>query len=81
MRLVLSSLSPALDDEQRSAPLGVAANDRATTGGPQPVEMARMLKEANARVAYEDTWIKDNRAHISSSLARLDTDFSKVSGQ
>jgi argininosuccinate lyase len=56
-------------------------NNRATTGGPQPVEMARMLKEANARVAYQDTWIKDNRAHISSSLARLDTDFSKVSGQ
>jgi argininosuccinate lyase len=56
-------------------------NNRATTGGPQPAEMARMLNEANRRVADQDKWIKDHRAHISSSLARLDTDFSKVSGQ
>ncbi|AMH43018.1 MULTISPECIES: argininosuccinate lyase [Burkholderiaceae] len=73
---------PMSEAEFRSTLNPVAiVNNRATTGGPQPVEMARMLKEANARVAYEDTWIKDNRAHISSSLARLDTDFSKVSGQ
>ena len=43
--------------------------------------MARMLKEANARVAQQDQWIKDNRAHIAGSLAKLDTDFDKVLGR
>jgi argininosuccinate lyase len=52
-------------------------NNRATIGGPQPAEMARMLKEANARVAQQDQWIKENRAHIAGSLAKLDSDFNK----
>jgi argininosuccinate lyase len=73
---------PMNEGEFRSTLNPVAiVNNRATTGGPQPAEMARMLNEANRRVADQDKWIKDHRARISSSLARLDTDFSKVSGQ
>jgi argininosuccinate lyase len=56
-------------------------NNRATTGGPQPAEMARMLKEANTRVTQQDQWIKENRAHIAGSLAKLDADFDKVLGR
>ncbi|KQR73621.1 argininosuccinate lyase [Burkholderia sp. Leaf177] len=73
---------PMSEAEFRSTLNPVAiVNNRATTGGPQPAEMARMLNDANKRVADQGKWIKDNRAHISSSLARLDTDFGKVSGQ
>jgi argininosuccinate lyase len=73
---------PMSEAEFRSTLNPVAiVNNRATTGGPQPAEMARMLKEANARVAQQDQWIKENRAHIAGSLAKLDVDFDKVVGR
>jgi argininosuccinate lyase len=58
-------------------PVAIVRN-RATVGGPQPAEMARMLKEAQQQLARQDEWIKDRRAHIDSSLARLDKDFDKL---
>ncbi|MDR5773232.1 MULTISPECIES: argininosuccinate lyase [unclassified Caballeronia] len=72
---------PMSEAEFRSTLDPVAiVNDRATVGGPQPSEMTRMLKDANARIAEQDKWIKSNRAHIASSLARLDNDFGKMIG-
>ncbi|WP_256977449.1 argininosuccinate lyase [Bordetella genomosp. 10] len=48
---------------------------RATSGGPQPAEMERMLKEARENLALQEDWIKTHRAHIDDALARLDKDF------
>ena len=58
-------------------PVAIVRN-RETVGGPQPAEMARMLKDAHQRVARQDAWVKDRRAQISSSLARLNADFEKL---
>ena len=70
---------PMSEGEFRSTldPVAIVKN-RATAGGPQPVEMERMLMEAGQRVARQDEWIKARRARISSSLARLDADFEKL---
>lgn len=58
-------------------PVAIVSN-RATAGGPQAAEMDRMLKEAQDRVAQQDTWIKARRERISASLDRLDADFKKL---
>jgi argininosuccinate lyase len=52
--------------------------DRATVGGPQPAEMERMLKDAKLRIAKQTDWIKEKRARINDSLAKLDQDFAKL---
>ena len=51
---------------------------RATSGGPQPAEMERMLTAARDRLAAQDAWIDERRAHVDRSLARLDGDFAKL---
>ncbi len=51
---------------------------RATAGGPQTAEMARMLKAAQARVEQQSAWIAAQRARIGGSLARLDRDFDRL---
>lgn len=56
------------------------AQQRATSGGPQPAEMDRMLKGAAQRLAQQDEWVKARRTAIDTSLARLDADFAKLSG-
>ena len=58
-------------------PMAIIQN-RATAGGPQPAEMARMLKAAQARVDQQSAWIATQRTRITSSLARLDRDFEKL---
>lgn len=70
---------PMSEQEFRSTldPIAIVKN-RATTGGPQPAEMERMLKEANANIARENDWIKEKRARINDSLAKLDSDFDKL---
>ncbi|MNR15031.1 hypothetical protein D3C85_1315410 [compost metagenome] len=55
-------------------PVAIVKN-RATSGGPQPAEMDRMLKDARAQLASQDKWIKERRAHIRDSLAELDKKF------
>jgi argininosuccinate lyase len=55
-------------------PVAIIKN-RATSGGPQPAEMDRMLAEAKQRLDRQDAWIKDRRARISAGLAKLDADF------
>jgi argininosuccinate lyase len=70
---------PMSEEEFRSTlnPVTIV-NNRATVGGPQPPELARMLKLANQKLAEQDAWIKEKRARINSSLAKLDADFAKL---
>lgn len=58
-------------------PVAIVRN-RATAGGPQPAEMARMLAAAQARVKQQDGWIGERRNRIDSALASLDGDFGKL---
>ena len=58
-------------------PVAIVRN-RATAGGPQPAEMARMLKEAREKLAAQSAWIQARRSHIDASLARLDADFRQL---
>ncbi|WP_419898893.1 lyase family protein [Roseomonas sp. USHLN139] len=51
---------------------------RATSGGPQPAEMARMLAAAGTALGEQEAWIAGRRGHIAASLARLDADFSAL---
>ena len=55
-------------------PVAIIKN-RATSGGPQPAEMDRMLAEAKQRLDRQDAWIRDRRAKIAAGLAKLDADF------
>ena len=59
----------------------IIVKSRATSGGPQPAEMERMLKEAAKRITDQGNWINARRMHIAASLARLDGDFQKLSGE
>ena len=55
-------------------PVAIIRN-RATSGGPQPAEMDRMLADAKQRLDRQDAWIKERRARIAMGLAKLDADF------
>jgi argininosuccinate lyase len=70
---------PMSEEEFRSTlnPVTIV-NSRATVGGSQPAELDRMLKIANKKLSEQDDWIKENRAKISASLAKLDADFAKL---
>jgi argininosuccinate lyase len=58
-------------------PVAIVKN-RATSGGPQPAEMDRMLAGAKQRLDQQDAWIKDRRTRIATALAKLDADFGKL---
>ncbi|RJE85029.1 argininosuccinate lyase [Paracoccus onubensis] len=70
---------PLSEEEFRAAldPVAIIGN-RATIGGPQPSEIERMLKDAQDRIAAQDTWIADRRGHIDAALAKLDQEFSAL---
>lgn len=53
-------------------------NNRASVGGPQPAEMARMVKAANQQWSANETWVREQRSHITTALTRLDSDFAKL---
>ena len=53
-------------------------NNRASAGGPQPREVARMIKASQQTLAQQADWIKARRATISSALSQLDSDFEKL---
>lgn len=70
---------PMSEAEFRAALDPVAiVRSRATSGGPQPAEMERMLKAANQKLAQQGEWIAGRRAQIDTALARLDSDFDKL---
>ena len=70
---------PMSEAEFRSTldPIAIIQN-RASAGGPQPAEMARMLKGSKQTLAQQVEWIKTKRANISTALSKLDTDFEKL---
>ncbi|KAL3417222.1 argininosuccinate lyase [Phlyctema vagabunda] len=55
-------------------PVSIIRN-RATAGGPQPVEMERMLKAAKESLDAQRQWIGERQEHINGSLLRLENDF------
>ncbi|MFM9974838.1 MAG: lyase family protein [Beijerinckiaceae bacterium] len=58
-------------------PVAIIRN-RATTGGPQPAEMSRMLGLAQAKITAQQTWLLNRRATIDSAMVQLDKDFTKL---
>ena len=58
-------------------PIAIIKN-RSTSGGPQPAEMARMLKESKQKLAVQGEWVQAKRARISGALSKLDSDFDKL---
>jgi argininosuccinate lyase len=52
--------------------------ERATAGGPQPAEMARMIAGAKDGLAADARWVAERRARIDGALAGLDRDFAKL---
>lgn len=58
-------------------PVAIVRN-RATSGGPQPAEMERMIASAKSKLAEQDAWIKERQGHIDASLRKLDEDFGKL---
>jgi argininosuccinate lyase len=70
---------PMSEEEFRSTldPVAIVKN-RATSGGPQPAEMSRMLAAAKETLAKQDEWIKGKRGRIDEALAKLDADFGKL---
>ncbi len=58
-------------------PVAIIRN-RATSGGPQPAEMARMLMAARRTLADQLGWIAAKTARIEDALARLDAAFDRL---
>lgn len=52
--------------------------NRATTGGPQPIEMERMLKDARKHLKGFKEWIANRTESIQAALASLDQDFESL---
>jgi argininosuccinate lyase len=78
-----TNLTPAelpMSEEEFRTTLDPAAivKNRATSGGPQPAEMDRMLEAGKQRVAQQDEWIKEKRSKIDTSLAKLNDDFGRL---
>lgn len=72
---------PMSEAEFRAAldPAAIVRN-RATAGGPQPAEMARMLGAGTQGLAQQAEWIAGRRARIDAALAKLEGDFERLKG-
>ena len=70
---------PLSEDAFRAAldPINVIRN-RATSGGPQPAEVERMISESRTRLAAQTQWVADRRSHIDTALSTLDADFAAL---
>ena len=58
-------------------PVAIVKN-RATSGGPQPSEMQRMLQQAQQQITEHSTWHAQERQRIDAAIARLNADFEKM---
>lgn len=58
-------------------PVSIVRN-RATAGGPQPAEMARMIAAAQAALVAQDEWVRVRQGRIDGALAGLDADFRRL---
>lgn len=69
-----------MSEEEFRVTLDPAAivRNRATTGGPQPAEMRRMLREMGEALEDEARWVQERRAHIEAALTSLEHDFTKL---
>lgn len=70
---------PLTEEQFRAAldPVAIIRN-RATSGGPQPAELDRMITAARDALSADKQWITDRRDHIAASLEKLDQDFSTL---
>ena len=78
MKLAEAEL-PMSEEEFRATldPVSIVHN-RATSGGPQPTEMTRMLGELDHTLAVDRQWVDNHRTHIDTALAKLDNDFKEI---
>ncbi|OLN96745.1 Argininosuccinate lyase [Colletotrichum chlorophyti] len=60
-------------------PAGIIRH-RATSGGPQPEEMKRMIAASTQFLGGLETWVQKKRTHIDSSLQELDEAFKVLLG-
>lgn len=58
-------------------PVAIVRN-RATAGGPQPAELARMIAQAQAGLAAQKGWVSAAQARVDTALAALDADFARL---
>ncbi|MFS4439230.1 argininosuccinate lyase [Paracoccaceae bacterium GXU_MW_L88] len=70
---------PLSEEAFRAAldPVAIVQN-RATSGGPQPAEVERMIGEARETLTGNAAWITEKRDAIDSALATLDQDFNAL---
>ncbi|WP_159998417.1 lyase family protein [Roseomonas sp. 18066] len=70
---------PVTEAEFRAAldPAAIVAA-RATSGGPQPAEMTRMLAASTTALSDQEKWVAGRRGQITAALARLDADFAAL---
>ena len=70
---------PLTEEQFRAAldPVAIIRN-RATSGGPQPAELDRMITAARDALTADKQWITDRKDHIAASLEKLDQDFSTL---
>jgi argininosuccinate lyase len=70
---------PMSEQEFRSTldPVAIVKN-RASVGGPQPAEMQRMFKVAQANLELQGKWLAERRARITDRLTTLDRDFDSL---
>jgi hypothetical protein len=54
---------------------------RSGIGGPQLVEMSRMLKEEGERIAADAAWLKERNARLASAEASLEDAFAILAGR
>ncbi len=62
------------------SPQGMLAASKGL-GGPQPVEVARLLAEARRQLAADADWLKSQRARLAAAQARLDTAFDAIAAR
>ncbi|KAK9416983.1 putative Arginosuccinase [Seiridium unicorne] len=72
------ALPMSYDEFKETLDPAAIVQNRATTGGPQPAEMERMLKDARKKLKLFNEWISARSSFIETSLTNLETDFEKV---